>query len=121
MLPAIYEAVKKTAPSGIMSAGGVRLLGVELLTQNLIEEGIPLCLVAMDYDDWGKGTRIARSLRALAQYGGAAKSELPQLREIEKDLSKSRPSTQQKSRLELVRNVIRKIEGAKKAPELRPM
>ena len=121
LLPAIYDAVKKPAPSGIMFAAGVRLSGLEVLAKNHIKEGMPLCLEVMDVDKWGKGKRIGRCLKALSHYGGAAKPLLPKLREIEEKLSKHREKKNLKPHLDQVKKLIAKIESAKDAPKLIPL
>lgn len=120
LLPAIYEATEERAPSGIMFLSGVRMSGLELLAKHKIKEGIPLCFKVMAMDKWGKGSRISRCLNALGQYGGAAKSLLPELREVEKHLLKQKESRLSKMQLEQVNRVIRKVESGV-APKLRSM
>ena len=87
LLPAIYQAVVEPAPSGIMFADGIRLSGLEILARHRIEEGLPLCVSLIDPDRWGLANRIKRCLDTLRLYGGAAKSEIPQLRRLEDELA----------------------------------
>jgi len=87
LLPAIYQAVIEPAPSGIMFADGIRLTGLEILARHRIEEGLPLCVSLIDPGRWGLRNRIKRCLATLRLYGGAAKSEIPRLRQLEKDLA----------------------------------
>lgn len=90
LLPAIHRAVIEPAPSGIMFADGIRLAGLEILARHRIEEGLPLCISLIDPARWGLGKRVKRCLSALRLYGGAAKSEVPRLRQLEKDLAAKR-------------------------------
>lgn len=87
LLPAIHEAVAKPAPSGIMFADGIRLSGLEILAQHRIKEGLALCISLIDPDRWGLNNRIKRCLVTLRQYGGAARSEIPRLRQLESQLA----------------------------------
>ena len=86
LLPAIYQAVIEPAPSGIMFADGIRLSGLEILAQHRIEEGLPICISLIDIHRWGLGNRIKRCLEVIRQYGGAARAEIPRLRQLERDL-----------------------------------
>ena len=110
LLPAIYEATSERAPSGIMFLSNVRMAGLEILAKHQIKEGIPLCFKVMAMDKWGKGNRITRCLNAIGQYGGAAKSLLPELRDLEKQISQMN-SPKSKNQLDLVRKVISKVES----------
>jgi hypothetical protein len=87
LLPAIYQAVIEPAPSGIMFADGIRLSGLEILARHRIEEGLGLCVSLIDPGRWGLGNRIKPCLETLRLYGGAARSEIPRLRRLEKDLA----------------------------------
>ena len=87
LLPAIHQAVSEPAPSGIMFADGIRLSGLEILAQHQIEQGLPLCISLIEPSRWGLGKRVQRCLKALKQYGGAAKSEIPRLRQLESELA----------------------------------
>ncbi|MFM1804854.1 MAG: hypothetical protein RL136_1733 [Planctomycetota bacterium] len=86
LLPAIHAAVVEPAPSGIMFADGIRTSGLEILAQHRIAEGLPMCIDLIEPSRWGLDGRIDRCLAALRAYGGAAKSELPRLRELEREL-----------------------------------
>jgi hypothetical protein len=121
LLPAIHKAIVEPAPSGIMFASGIRLSGVELFAKHQIREGIPLCFHVMEIDKWGKKDRIKRCLQALASYGAAAKSILPELRKLEKDLASHREARSLKPLVEQTRNLIKNIETATGAVELRSL
>jgi hypothetical protein len=121
LLPAIHQAIVKPAPSGIMFASGIRLSGVELLAKHRIREGMDLCFQILDIDKWGKQDRIRRSLRALSQYGGAAKAVLPQLRQLEKDLQAHREARNLKPILEQIGQMMKKIEASAGKVELRSL
>lgn len=121
LLPAIHQAIVKPAPSGIMFASGIRLSGVELLAKHRIREGMDLCFQILDIDKWGKQDRIRRSLRALSQYGGAAKAVFPQLRQLEKDLKAHREARNLKPIVEQIGQMMKKIEASTGNVELRSL
>ncbi len=119
LLPSIHRAVVEPAPSGIMFADGIRLAGLKLLADNRIKEGIPLCLEVMEIDRWGKRNRIDRCLKAIDQYGGAAESILPELRQLEKDLLAHREAKGLASQIEQLREIIANLENTDESVELR--
>lgn len=121
LLPAIHEAIVTPAPSGIMFASGVRLAGLDVLASHRIKEGIPLCIDVMEIDKWGKQDRIKRCLNALAKYGTAAKVELPRLQQLEKDLMAHREAKNLQPFVEQVRSIMKEIESASGAVELRSL
>jgi len=86
ILPAIYQAVKEPAPSGIMFADGIRIKGLELLAKHNIKEGIPWCVKLIGAGRWGDRRRIKPCLNILKKYGANAKSEIPQVLAMEKQL-----------------------------------
>ncbi len=119
ILPDIHRAIMEPAPSGVMFASGIRLRGLELLAKHRVKEGIPLCIEVMDIDTWGKRSRISSCLKILGSYGGAAKSAIPQLKELEQQLLDHREARGLAPQIELVRQTIAKIEADKDPPELR--
>lgn len=119
LLPAIYEAVDKPAPSGEMFASGVRISGLNLLAKNKIREGLPQIIKVMDIQSWGKGDRIPRCLDALEAYGPAAKSILPDLRQLEQDLIKHGEAKGLKVHADRLGAIIAKIESSTETVELR--
>lgn len=120
LLPAIYQAVVEPAPSGIMFADGIRLSGLEILAQHRIAEGLPMCVSLIDPDRWGLKNRIKRCLTTLRQYGGAARSEVPRLRQLEKDLAAKRWKPEEIKALGIPA-LIRDIEADKSPPGLRSL
>jgi len=121
LLPSIYEAIVKPAPSGEMFADGVRMAGLDLLAKNHIKEGLPLCVSLMEIERWGKQNRITRCLESLARYGGTAKPLLPQLRQMEKDLRAHREAKSLQSQIESLKTIINKIENVPGTGELRSL
>ncbi|MCP4508129.1 MAG: acetylesterase, partial [Fuerstiella sp.] len=119
LLPAVYKAVVEPAPSGVMFASGIRLRGLELLARYRIEEGLPLCVPLMDIQNWGKKKRIASCLKILKLYGGAARSQLPALRELEQQLKSHKEAKALAELTREVQNVISDIDNATDVPELR--
>jgi hypothetical protein len=121
LLPAIYEAIVKPAPSGEMFADGVRLAGLDLLARNHIKEGLPLCLSLMEINRHAKKNRIPRCLESLARYGGAAKPLLPELRQMEKDLRAHSEAKMLKPQIDSLNAIIKNIENATGTVELRSL
>ena len=77
LLPQIVEAVRTPSPSGVMFSNGIRLAGPDFLAAHRSAEGMELCILVTEIDKWGKQDRILRCMKALEQYGGAARPVLP--------------------------------------------
>lgn len=120
LLPAIYRAVVEPAPSGIMFADGIRLSGLEILARHKIAEGLPHCLSLIDLDRWGSKNRVRPCLAALREYGGAAQSLLPELRDLEEKLAAKRWKPGEIAKLKIP-ELITGIESAETPSELRPL
>lgn len=120
ILPAIHRAVVEPAPSGIMFADGIRLAGLDLLARNRIAEGVPLCVTLIEPDRWGCGNRVEKCLESLRRYGGAARSEIPRLRELEEQLAAKGWKPERIAALEIP-DLIRAIEEDENPPTLRPL
>jgi hypothetical protein len=73
----------------------------------------------MEIDRWGKRNRIDRCLKAIDQYGGAAESILPELRQLEKDLLAHREAKGLASQIEQLREIIANLENTDESVELR--
>lgn len=101
-------------------ADGIRLAGLELLAKHRIKEGLPLCVALIDPGRWGLKNRIKRCLAVLRLYGGAAKSEIPRLRELENDLKAKRWKPDAIDALGIPA-LIREIEADKDPPVLRSL
>ncbi len=121
LLPAIVAAIEEPSPSGVMFSSGIRLSGLELLARHRIAEGMELCIETMDIELWGKKDRIAKCLKTLATYGGAAKPVLPRLREVEKALSESKEARALAELVEQCRRTAAAIESAADGPPLRTL
>jgi hypothetical protein len=117
LLPAIRQAIFEAAPSGEMFAAGIRLAGLDILAKHRIREGMELCFTVMELDQWGKGNRVPRCLKALGAYGAAAKPMLPRLRQLEKDM----PANGMTKEVPLVTALIKEIETATGTVELRSL
>jgi hypothetical protein len=120
LLPAILEAVEEPAPSGIMFADGIRLSGLELLARHRIAEGLPLAVPLIDPDRWGMDNRIRRCLKVLETYGGAARDQIPALRELKGKLAAKRWSKEKIDALK-IDALIEKIEADRVPLPLRPL
>lgn len=80
LMPAIHDAVRYQAPSGVMFGGGVRLEGLKLLAQYNIKEGIDTGVEwSIRMPGWGNWYRKTRGLPVLANYGTALMDYLPEI------------------------------------------
>jgi hypothetical protein len=120
LLPAIYRAVVEPAPSGIMFADGIRLSGLEILAKHRIQAGLPMCISLADPSRWGARNRVKRCLDLLRIYGGAAKSEIPRIQKLEKELLSTnwKPAEIQALNLSAI---IKEIEDDQHPPTLRSL
>ena len=121
ILPAILLAVKEPSPSGVMFASGIRIEGVQLLAKYDVKEGLELCLGILEINKWGKNRRIQKVLPIIASYGGSARSILPQLKQLEKDLTQHSEARMLRPRLKELKNLIKDIESAKDSKPLRTL
>ncbi|MEI6176688.1 MAG: DUF6288 domain-containing protein [Verrucomicrobiota bacterium] len=122
LLPAIYQAVVVPSPSGEMFADGVRIEGLNVLTQHHIEEGIQTCVdYARTQNLWGSEKRIVTLMDILCTYGTHAKSMIPQLQRYADEIApgeKGFPPNLSRQKAEFIRATIRKIEALTETPEL---
>jgi hypothetical protein len=83
LLPAILRAVSEPAPSGIMFADGIRMAGLRILVKHRVPEGIEACVEwVRTQNHWHSPDRTAELMQILLEYGPAAKSAIPELKEI---------------------------------------
>ena len=93
------------------------------LAKNKIKEGLPMCLKTMEIYKWGKKGRVSSCLKILRSYGpAAAKTILPELRELEKDMLKhSEARSVLKDALKQIREIIEEAEKATGRPDFVPL
>jgi hypothetical protein len=119
-LPAILEATRKSAPSGIMFADDIRMAGLDLLSRMRISDGMPMCIEQMDPDRWAQGRRVPRCLDYLKRYGGNARELLPELRKVHEQMRKRRGDAKKKADLMAkFDDVIETITNDRDPPKLR--
>ncbi|MFK7962137.1 MAG: DUF6288 domain-containing protein [Phycisphaerales bacterium] len=118
LLPAILQAVREPAPSGIMFADEIRLSGLELLARHRVEEALPWCIDLIDPDRWGMGNRVERCIAALRPYGGSAASQIPKLQSLEAALAKKGWKPDRIKELGIA-DMIRAIEADANPPAMR--
>ncbi|MDP7131768.1 MAG: DUF6288 domain-containing protein [Planctomycetota bacterium] len=119
LLPAIHQAIKVPAPSGVMFASGIRMRGLALLAKFNVKEGMELCIDSMAIHKWGKRHRITECLKILGSYGGAAKPVLPKLRELDSKLNAHWEAKGLKPQIDQLRKLISDIEKDQNPKELR--
>ena len=69
---------------------------------------------------WGLANRIKRCLATIELYGGAARTEIPRLRQLEEDLAAKRWKPEKIEALGIA-DLIREIEADEEAPVLRSL
>lgn len=123
LLPAIFEAIIKPAPSGEMFADGVRLNGLKVLASHHIEEGMQACA---DYlrtqNPWASEHRTPEILTVLVSYGAPAQPMVSQLNETAELFEKGEkdfPNHLSKQKAKAVRKAIKQIEASEDRPELK--
>jgi hypothetical protein len=104
-----------------MFADGIRLSGLGVLAKQRIAEGMPLCIDTIEIDRWGMDNRIKKCLEALQIYGGAAKTLLPRLEELETKLRTHRDAKKLQAHIGLLGKTIMVIRSDSNPPELRPL
>ena len=119
LMPIIVRSIEEPSPSGVMFSGQIRLAGIELLAKHRIAEGMPLCIVAMDHNKWGKGARIIKCLKALEKYGAAAKSQIPALKQVANELAAGSSKGTNDGNAKKIIEAIARIERATNTPQLR--
>lgn len=121
ILPDILWAVKNSSPSGTMFAAGIRDAGLKLLSDNRVEEAIPLLVhYARDQEQWGSQRRIVQIMGMLELYGAHAKPVLPALRKMT-DYFRAEPGFPEWARqkkVEAMEASIKRIEAATEKPRL---
>lgn len=122
LLPAIYEAIVRPAPSGEMFADGIRLEGLRLLAQHRIEDGIrAIVQYGRDQNPWASQKRTPELMKILLVYGVHAKSVIPDLERLahyfEKE-EKDFPKNLGLQKADSVRDTIKAIEASTEKPML---
>lgn len=121
LMPYIYKAVAKQAPSGIMFSDRMRLSGVAYMAKHHIKEGLPLTIQIIEPERWGSPKRVGPCLKALLNYGEEAKSQLPALRELEaKYVERSKGKAGDPS-LKTIRETIKAVESSTKKVKLQDL
>ena len=112
LAPEVVASIENMASANTMFSKGVRLAGIQAMARLHIEEGIPLTIKLMKLKDWGRSYIILTSLDVLKQYRGAAKSALPELKEMEVEFRKM------KKEHDKLLEVIARIENDNNPPQL---
>ncbi len=78
----IYDAIETPAPNYAMFDDDPRQHGLDLMVRLRIQEGVSLCLDTLEPKRWGQGARLPHRFRVLQEYGSAARSMLPRLKQL---------------------------------------
>jgi hypothetical protein len=121
LLPYIFEAVAKQAPSGVMFSDRMRLSGMAYLSKHHIKEALPLAVQLIEPDRWGSPKRVGPYLAALRNYGEEAKSQLPALRELEAQYVERTKGKAGDPSLKAIRDTIKAVESSTKKVKLQDL
>lgn len=123
LLPNIYDAIAKPAPSGIMFADQIRTAGLDLFAKHHVSEGIELTAdYARNMKKHASEHRIIPVMNMLKKYGAHAQRVIPHLEETARyfdggELSFPRRLSADKAKI--VRATIKEIKASKELPKLR--
>jgi len=120
--PDILQAVKVSAPSGVMFAHVIRTDALEVLAKHRVREGIDAAVtLAWSQNQWASEHRTPKIMNVLKQYGAASKRTLPELRKFA-DFCRTEPGFPEACRRKKtasVEDAIKAIEAATETPPLR--
>lgn len=113
----IYKATNHIAPSGIMFAPQIRLIGLKLMSDNKIKEGLDLAAWYVRYQkEHAAKIRIPDALKAIEKYGAHAKRVIPQLKEHAEYYENYKRKNLHKS-AELIRETVKRLEALPDEPK----
>ncbi len=107
LMPEIVASIKDMAPCNTMFSKGAMLAGIRLLAKYHVEEGIPLAMQMYKWPHHGRGYVVQYTSGVIKQYGGAARSLLPELKKMDV------------RRYPGIKEIISAIENDKNPPKLR--
>ncbi|MHC4200731.1 MAG: DUF6288 domain-containing protein, partial [Planctomycetota bacterium] len=106
LMPEIVASIEDMAPCNTMFSKGVMLAGIRLLAKYRVEEGIPLAMQMYKWPHHGRGYVVQYTSGVIKQYGGAARSLLPELKKMDV------------RRYPGIKEIISAIENDKNPPKL---
>jgi len=125
-LSEIHYAVVNPAPSGIMFADGIRIEGLQLLSEWKVAEGIDACLFYLkNQNHWASEKRTLQLLEILRSYGTHAQYTIPELEKLAAAFADGKPEhfprhlSQRKA--DDVRQTIEYLKQTLARPELRTL
>lgn len=126
LAPDILEAVKTPSPADTMFSNEIRMGGFKALTRYQFKEGIEAgILFAKTQGGHGSESRTGLIMKEISAYGTAARSVVPQLRELIVDLNAQCKRGEfptgelNHRRVSAVEEAIRVIEAATTQPDVR--
>ena len=125
LIPAIFEAIEKPSPSGIMFAEEVRLAGLRVLSKHHIESGIQASADhLLNQNPWASEKRPPEILEILLNYGAHAQAAIPTLERAAAFYEAGEvdfPMHLSQQKAAAVRAAIVKIQTSEVHPELKHM
>lgn len=122
LMPAILEAVRLQAPSGVMCASGVRVEGLRVLAKHRVREGVQACVEYIaGQKKHGSQKRTPHALTILESYGAHAQAVLPELERIAAAFEKGEsdfPKKVSRQKADIVRKAIGEIRQLEASPPL---
>jgi hypothetical protein len=124
LAPDIIAAIYNSSPADTMFVDTFRLAALKVLTKHHFKEGISACAYyAKNQDPWQSESRTGKIMKELIGYGTAARSTVPELKEL---LARFRatptsqfPTDCNNMRIASLEDAIKAIEAATTQPELR--
>ncbi len=120
ILPAVKRATLEPSRSGIMFDGQIQDAGLELLSRNLIDEGIEMIATHIrTQKKHGSRKRVPKYIEMLKRYGTHAQRAIPLLEEAEHYFElEDFPQWAKEEKLASLRKGIREIKELKETPPL---
>jgi hypothetical protein len=122
LLPAIYQAVIESSPSGIMFADEIRIEGLRLLARHRVQEGIAACVTyTRTQNPWASEKRTLELMKILLEYGAHAQPMIPDLEKTADYFERDEPDFPRKlglDKAQAIRETIRAIQASDELPEL---
>ncbi len=122
LLPAIYDSIKESSPSGIMFSAPIQMAGLKLFTEHKVSQNMELIVkFAHEQKKHGSERRLPDLMNMLKEYGAHAKRVIPLLEKTAAYFEGGEadyPMSHSKRKAALVRKTITEIKGLTATPKL---